>query len=100
VTSNQEILRLYVKEIVPNGNHDLADAAEVAQTTMDLSTEAKLDYNDAAQSLDVAAQQLDVTTQQLVAAVGTLRAFTNRGIRDAIWELSRVVNVVRSIEAH
>ena len=25
MTSNQEILRLYVKEIVPNGNHDLAD---------------------------------------------------------------------------
>jgi hypothetical protein len=98
VTSNQEILRFYVKEIAPNGDHDLADDAEVAQTTMDLSTEAKLDYNDAARSLDLAAQHLDVTTKQLVAAVGTLRAFTNRGIRDAIWELSRVVNVVRRIE--
>ena len=96
--SNQEVLHLYIKEVTPNGNHDFADDAEVSQTTMDFSIEAKLDYDDAARSLDLAAQQLDVTTNQLVAAVATLRVFTGRGIRDAIWELNRVVNVVGHIE--
>lgn len=98
MTSNQEVLRLYIKQIVPHGNHESASDAEVLQTAMDYAAAAALDIDDAARSLELGAQHLDVTTNDYVAAVTTLCVFLQCGFHEAVWQLQRVVNVVRQIE--
>lgn len=97
-TSSQTILRLYVKQIVPHGNHHLAGDDEVLQSAMDFAALTGLDIDDAAHSIELGAQQLDVTTNDFVAAVSTLRVFTMCSYQEAVWQLQRVVNVVRQIE--
>lgn len=98
MTTNQEILRLYVKQIVPNGDHHTASDAEVMETTMDLAAASSLDIDDAARALELGAQHLGVTTNELVGAVATLCVFLNCTFHEAIWQLQRVVNVVHQIE--
>ena len=98
MTSNQDILRMYIEQIVPNGDHHSASDAEVLQTTMDLASATSLDIDAAARALELGAQQLGVTTNELVAAVATLCAFLNCTFHEAIWQLQRVVNVVHQIE--
>lgn len=98
MTSNQTILRMYIKQITPNGDHYSASDEEVLQTSMDFAAETELDIDDAARSIELGAQQLDVTTNEYVAAVTTLRVFTGCGYHEAVWQLQRVVNVVHQIE--
>lgn len=98
MTSNQKILRLYIQQIVPEGDHFSASDDEVMQTTMDYASARDLDINDAARALELGAQRLDVTTNEYVAAVTTLCVFLQCDFGEAIWQLQRVVNVVRLIE--
>ncbi len=97
-TPNRTILRLYVQQIVPNGDHHLAGDEEVLQTAMDFAAQTGVDIDDAARALELGAQQLDVTTNEYVAAVTTLCVFLQCSFREAVWQLQRVVNVVRQVE--
>lgn len=97
-TTNQTILRLYCKQILPNGDHYLASDAEVLQTTMDYASETGIDIDDAARSLELAAQRFEVSTNELVAAVTCLAVYVQCRLGEALWQLERVVNVVRQVE--
>ncbi|CAN5754390.1 hypothetical protein BH09ACT7_BH09ACT7_32440 [soil metagenome] len=98
MTSNQTILRLYIKQIVPNGDHHSASDEQVLQSAMDFAAQTGLDIDDAARSIELGAQQLDVTTNEYVAAVTTLCVFTMCSFHEASWQLRRVVNVVHQLE--
>ncbi|AXN50871.1 hypothetical protein MMRN_37740 [Mycobacterium marinum] len=98
MTSNQTILRLYIKQIVPDGDHHLASDEEVLQTAMDFAAQTGVDIDDAARALELGAEKLDVTTKELVAAVTSLCVFLQCSFHEAVWQLQRVVNVVQQIE--
>lgn len=94
---NQKIVRLYIKEITPNGDHHLASDQEVMQAAMDFAAETKVDIDDAARALELGAQQLGLTTNEYIAAVTTLCVFLGCGFHEAGWQLRRVVNVVHQM---
>ncbi len=97
-TTNRTILRAYCRQIEPNGTYNSASDEAVLQTTMDYASEAEVDIDDAARSLELAAQRLEVTTNELVAAVTCVAVYTQCRLREALWQLERVVKVVRQID--
>lgn len=97
-TTNRTILRMYCKQIDINGTYDSASDEAVLQTTMDYASEAEIDIDDAARSLELAAQRIEVTTNELVAAVTCVAVYTQCRLREALWQLERVVKTVREIE--
>lgn len=96
--TNRTILRMYCKQIDINGTYDSASNEAVLQTTMDYASEAEIDIDDAARSLELAAQRFEVTANELVAAVTCVAVYTQCTLREALWQLERVVKVVRQIE--
>ncbi|BCI55700.1 hypothetical protein NIIDNTM18_49780 [Mycolicibacterium litorale] len=100
MTSNQEVLRLYIKEVDPHGYDRSASDEEVLQTSMDYSAEVGVDIDDAARSLELAAQRFDISINDLVAAATALNVYTLCGLREALWQLERVIKVVRQIEGN
>lgn len=98
MTSNQTILCLYIKQIVPDGDHHVASDEEVLQTATDFAAQTGVDIDDAARALELGMQELDVTTKELVAAVTSLCVFLQCSFNGAVWQPQRVVNVVQQIE--
>lgn len=96
--TNRTILRMYCKQIDINGAYYSASNEAVLQTTMDYASEVGLDIDDGARSLELAAQRFEVTTNELVAAVTCVAAYTQCTLREALWQLERVVKTVRQIE--